>query len=134
MIFLLCFGHLMSFFADDTNLDALGCHSNVIQSGLTNLYYWLYANKPALSVNTTVQFSRNASASCRKSSFPFENPCIDAGTSYYWYLGVFIASKLSFSNNMESVVRRLRAQCGIVSKLRYFLPQKQLVKFCMIEC
>ena len=32
---------------------------------------------------------------------------------------------------MESVVRRLRAQCGIVSKLRHFVPRKQLVKFCM---
>ena len=42
------------------------------------------------------------------------------------YLGILFDNKLSFKYHIEYVRSKLGKQCGIISKLRHFVPRKQL--------
>ena len=42
---------------------------------------------------------------------------------------MFVDSKLYFASHIEEICKRLRTLCGIVAKLRYFLPRRQLILY-----
>ena len=42
------------------------------------------------------------------------------------YLGIMLESKLSFVSRVDYVMKRLGTQGGIISKLRHFVPNKEL--------
>ena len=44
------------------------------------------------------------------------------------YLGLIIDSKLSYRAHISSVTERLGRQCGVISKLRHFVPRYQSMK------
>ena len=45
------------------------------------------------------------------------------------YLGVFLDSKLSFNAQISLVMEKLSRQCGILSKLRHYVPRGVLLDY-----
>ena len=45
------------------------------------------------------------------------------------YLYILVDRKLCFLSDIDYVVRRLNNQCDNVSKLRYYVPRKQLLNY-----
>ena len=45
------------------------------------------------------------------------------------YLGILVDSKLSFQSHIEYIKKRLSKQCGIICKLRHYVPRKQLIDY-----
>ena len=45
------------------------------------------------------------------------------------YLGICVDSKLSFVSHIEYVKKRLGKQCGIISKLRHYVPRHLLMQY-----
>ena len=44
------------------------------------------------------------------------------------YLSVFLDDRLRFMDHSATVLIKLRVQCGMVSKLRHFVPRKLLIR------
>ena len=53
----------INLFADDTNISAIGCNMNQIESDLKEISCWLVANNLSLSFEKHVQMNINTSAS-----------------------------------------------------------------------
>ena len=45
------------------------------------------------------------------------------------YLGILVDNKLSFQSHIDFVKQRLGKQCGIISKLRHYVPRSQLLAY-----
>ena len=45
------------------------------------------------------------------------------------YFGITVDSKFSYRSHIKLVVARLSRQCGIISKLRHFVPRYQLLEY-----
>ena len=45
------------------------------------------------------------------------------------YLGVRLDKKMKFTEHIEDVKKKLAMQCGIVSKLRHYVPKGVLLQF-----
>ena len=45
------------------------------------------------------------------------------------YLGITVDSKFFYRSHIKLVVARLSRQCGIISKLRHFVPRYQLLEY-----
>ena len=43
------------------------------------------------------------------------------------YLGVYVAAKLSFNSHINFIRSKLRKQCGIVSKMRHYVPKTVMI-------
>ena len=113
-------------FADDTNRSSIGCNKNQIESDLKEISCWLVANKLSLNLEKTVQMNINTSASIP--SFTINN-CPVSLKQVFKYLGLRLDSKLSFVANIDYVKKRLGKQCGIISKLRHYVPRKLLLRY-----
>ena len=113
-------------FADDTNISSIGCNKNQIESDLKKLSCWLVANKLSLNLEKTVQMNINTSASIPSFSI---NNCPVSLKQVCKYLGLRLDSKLSFVAHIDYVNKRLGKQCGIISKLRHYVPRKLLIRF-----
>ena len=73
MTYLMSVNHLkLFFFADDTNLTALGQADFLINETIRKLNYWLKANKPIINVDKTVQLNVKSSSSSSM-TFQFNN-------------------------------------------------------------
>ena len=84
---------------------------------------WLNANKLALNLSKTVQMNLKPSAS---NDFFLFNSCPILVKPVCKYLGVYVDNKLSFRSHIEYVKKRLGKQSGIISKLRHFVPKREL--------
>ena len=113
-------------FADDTNLCGLDCSRSDIQTDLDNVASWLNANKLKLNLSKTFQISTKASASSLRFNIASGLINIDHECKY---LGLIIDSKLSYHAHISSVTERLGRQCGVISKLRHFVPRYQLIEY-----
>ena len=63
------------------------------------------------------------------------NPRFDLNNQYVKvdntckYLGVRLDSKLTFKTHISYVVKKLSKQCGIISKLRHYVPRSKLLNY-----
>ena len=111
-------------FADDTNITAIGCSDSEISMDLIKIEKWLIANKLVLNSSKTYQLDfRSAS----KQLFMLNNTAISV-VNMCRFLGVCLDSKFSFQSHIDSVRQRLGKQCSIISKLRHYVPRKQLLR------
>ncbi len=114
-------------FADDTNITGINCSLQSFNDDLIAVTEWLNSNKLSLNFEKTVQVNLNVK---HTSAFPLlaANKIINVELACK-YLGVYIDSKLSFVHHINSVRERLRRQCAIVSKLRYYVPKALLIQY-----
>ena len=115
-------------FADDTNLTAINKDDNSVQGDLQNINNWLIANKLILNMDKTVQMNIRNKNSASKSVFKFDDVFIEV-RNLCKYLGIYVDSKLSFQSHIEYIKKRLSKQCGIICKLRHYVPRKQLIDY-----
>ena len=66
--------------------------------------------------------------SASKSVFKFDDVFIKV-CDLCKYLGIYVDSKLSFQSHIEYIKKRLSKQCGIICKLRHYVPRKQLIDY-----
>ena len=115
-------------FADDTNLTAINKDDNSVQGDQQNINNWLIANKLILNMDKTVQMNIRNKNSASKSVFKFDDVFIEV-RNLCKYLGIYVDSKLSFQSHIEYIKKRLSKQCGIICKLRHYVPRKQLIDY-----
>ena len=115
-------------FADDTNLTAINKDDNSAQEDLQSINNWLIANKLILNMDKTVQMNIRNKNSASKSVFKFDDVSIEV-RNLCKYLGIYVDSKLSFQSHIEYIKKRLSKQCGIICKLRHYVPRKQLIDY-----
>ena len=113
----------MYLFADDKNVCGLDCSRSDVQTDLDNVARWLNANKLKLNLSKTFQISTKASAS----SLRFD--IVSSLINECKYPGLKIDSKLSYHAHISSVTERPGRQCGVISKLRHFVPRYQLIEY-----
>ena len=115
-------------FADDTNITAINRTDEEVQPDLDNLKTWLDANKLILNVQKTVHMKISKRASNDDKYFKFNIQDIHQ-TQCCKYLGMFVDADLSFKSPIEYVRKRLGKQCGIICKLRHYVPRAQLINY-----
>ncbi len=114
-------------FADDTNLWCIGIFRDEIERDLSAISNWLRANKLVPNVEKTVQLNIG-SASSMSELFRLDDQIIKS-VSVFKYLGILLDGKLSFLSHIEYVSKRMSTQCGIISKLRYYVPRNKLILY-----
>ena len=115
-------------FADDTNITAIGCSDAEISMDLIKIEKWLIANKLVLNSSKTYQLDFMDFRSASNQSFMLKNTAISV-VPMCKYLGVCLDSKFSFQSHIDSVRQRLGKLCSIISKLRHYVPRKQLLRY-----
>ena len=123
----------MYHFADDTNLLNVSNSPKQMQKqvniDLKLLYKWLLANKISLNCSKTelIIFQRRGS---NPNNFHFKiklNGLILQTSAYIKYLGVYLDSTLTGKYHCEMLRPKLSRACGMLSKARYYVPQKELI-------
>ena len=112
--------------ADDTNLTSIGCQIIDVQKDMTSLNNWLHANKLVIKLSKTVQMNVKLSASNHLFQL---NSCSINTKPVFKYLGIYIDSKFSFKSHIDFVKKKLSKQCGIVLKLRHYVPRSQMIEY-----
>lgn len=102
---------------------------NQVNIALKLLYNWLLANQISLNCNKTelIIFRRRGG---NPDNFQFKiklNGLILQPSEYIKYLGVYIDSTLSGKYHCEMLRSKLSRACGMLSKARYYVPEKELV-------
>lgn len=120
-------------FADDTALLYIQRHPKALQKRINIdmklLLKWLKANKISLNVAKTeiILFKHKL----KKVNFDFKIK-LDGKRlifqEYVNYLGVLIDKQLSWSYHQERVATSLRQTNGVLSRIRYYLPSRDLRK------
>ena len=77
-------------------------------------------------MDKTVQMNIRNKNSASKSVFKFDDVSIEV-RNLCKYLGIYVDSKSSFQSHIEHIKKRLSKQCGIICKLRHYVPRKQLI-------
>ena len=113
-------------FADDTNISSIGCKSEDIERDLNEIGSWLLANKFSLHLDKAVQLNLRASASNHQYSM---NNCPVIIKQRCKYLGLNLDSELTFKFHIDYVKKRLGKQCGIICKLRHYVPRQLLIRY-----
>ena len=93
------------------------------------LYNWLLTNKISLNCSKTelIIFQRRGG---NPNNFQFKiklNGLILQPSEYIKYLGVYIDSTLSGNYHCKMLRPKLTRACGMLSKARYYVPEKELV-------
>ena len=112
-------------FAGDTCLLGTNCTIEELQGDLPAVSDWLQNNKLTLNIKKTCQINLTLGKSVSSPNFHLNNEILNVLYSCK-YLGVFLDNKLSFKPHIESVLERLGRQCGIVSKLRHYVPRNDI--------
>ena len=107
-------------FADDTNICGLNCSSEEIQADLLKITKWLNANKVKLNISKTFQLNNKTSASSHQFKIEYHYVVMK---NEWKYLGITVDSKFSYRSHIKLVFTRLSGQCGVISKLRHFVPR-----------
>ena len=108
-------------FADDTNIETIGCTKKEIESDLEAINDGLERNKLVLYLEKTVQMNLKALSVdttfyMNSNNIPVKPVCK--------YLGINLARKLSYQSHIDYVKERLSKQCGIVH-----IQQKKLLEY-----
>ena len=109
--------------ADDTNISSVGCKPEDSETDLNEIGSWLLANKFSLILKT-VQINLTASASNQQYSI-----IVRLLLKSCRYLGLKLDSKLKFKFHNDYVKKRLGKQCGIICKLRKYVPRQWLIGY-----
>ena len=110
-------------FADDNNIEAIGCSINDVASDLKNIKDWLTKNMLVLNLEKTIQM--NIKTDNLNPRFDLNNQYVKVDKTCK-YLGVRLHSKLTFNTHISHVVKKLSRQCGIISKFRHYVPRSKL--------
>ena len=120
-------------FADDTNLLNISNSPKQMQKrvniDLKLLYRWLLANKISLNCSKTelIIFPRRGG---NPTNFHFRiklNGHLIRPSDYIKYLGVYIDVNLSGKFHCKILHPKLSRACGMLSKARHYVPEKELV-------
>ncbi len=115
-------------FADDTNLTFNFKNDEQIPNDLNGISVWLNANNLILNLEKTVQLYFGSSASKSNHTFELHSiPIVEQPVCKY--LGVLLDNKLAFQTHIAYVCKKLSTQCGIISKLRRYVPRRSLTQY-----
>ena len=127
-----CLQCLPRFFADDTALLITGKTLKVIQFQanleLSNVLQWMNAN--SLILNAAKSEALVVLPYVRKSEPPVT---FEIGKDFFQssisakYLGVTIDNHLSFNQHITLLENKVARSVGVISKLRFYLPQSSLI-------
>ena len=121
-------------FADDTNLlfpaKKLGTIESVTNHELRLLVQWLRSNKLSLNETKTelIIFRSPWNHLPREPDIGINNYKLKLH-SHVKYLGILIDELLSWNKQIEYICTKLARKNGILSKLRYFVPKKQVYQY-----
>ena len=115
------------FFADHTNISCQTSIYEDYQLDLTNISSWLCSNKLTLNSDKTtlINFTKARRASNLSSDildFTFQPK------AFCKYLGVIVDDKLIFFHHLQNVQPKLGRHCGVISKMRHYVPRSILLK------
>ena len=123
-------------FADDTNITFPGCTfaelEQATNSELTNLYSWLKANKLSLNIAKTefmVIGSRQKflAENCSELNIQLDNQPISR-VEHAKSLGLIIDDRLSWSNHISELCRKISSSIGALSRIRPLISQSTAVQ------
>ena len=113
-------------FADDTNITRLNCSVQSFNQDLEAINK-LFSNKLFLNMDKTVQVSVSLKRASNQQLFNNSIPLKIEGSCKY--LGVYVDAKLSFNSHINFKRSKLRKQCGIVSKMRHYVPKTVMIDY-----
>lgn len=122
-------------YADDTtllcNLDSKCNNLTVtdkINTELSRVYVWLTVNKLSLNIDKTkyMLFYKPNRKNIPKVEPSIANKNLDQ-VSCFNFLGVNIDSALSWKSHINKISSKIAKSCGIISKLKHFLPKQILM-------
>ena len=123
-------------FADDTNITVPGCTFAELEqasnSELTNLYSWLKANKLSLNIAKTefmVIGSRQKflAENCSELNIQLDNQPIST-VEHAKSLGLIIDDRLSWSNHISELCRKISSAIGALRRIRPLISQSTAVQ------
>ena len=123
-------------FADDTNITVPGCTFAELEQAtnfeLTNLYSWLKANKLSLNIAKTefmVVSSRQKflAENCSELNIRLDNQPISR-VEHAKSLGLIIDDRLSWSNYIKELCRKISSAIGALRRIRSLVSQSTAVK------
>ena len=114
-------------FADDTNVTGLNCSVESFNQDLEAINKWLFLNKLSLNMDKTVQVSVSLNSASNQQLFINSIPLKIEGSRKY--LGVYVDAKLSFNSHNNFIRSKLRKQCGIVLKMRHYVPKTVMIDY-----
>ena len=117
-------------FADDTNISCQTSIYEEYQLDLTKISSWLCSNKLTLNSDKTnlINFTKERSAS--NLSFDILDFTFQP-KPFRKYLGVIVDEKLNFFHPIQNVQSKLGRHCGVISKMRHYVPRSILLKYYM---
>ena len=115
----------IALFADDKSIMKTGKGNCNMQSGLDKICDWFNYNK--LSINTT-KCETMSFGSNYQNTLTVHNEVISRNT-FCKYLGVYIEWKLTFTDHINYVVKKLNKFCGLIYRGRDIYPIKCLMSF-----
>lgn len=121
-------------FADDTALfyPHLNIQSIVqdIESDLASLTNYFNGNLLSLNLSKTKYMVFH---SPRKKIFSYPDPCVGnlriEKVSSFKYLGLHLDSCLSWNNHIQQVSNKVSSLCGLMKRVRSFVPNEALLRF-----
>ena len=123
-------------FADDANITVPGCTfaelEQATNSELTNLYSWLKANKLSLNIAKTefmVVSSRQKflAENCSELNIRLDNQPISR-VEHAKSLGLIIDDRLSWSNYIKELCRKISSAIGALRRIRSLVSQSTAVQ------
>ena len=90
------------------------------------LNQWLNSHKLVLNIDRTLQPNVETTASLIRFQFNSSNVKIEPVCKI---LGVLVDTKLGFCSHTDLVKTKLNKQCGIVAKLRHYVPTTELLQY-----
>ena len=113
-------------FADDTNIFFKDKHIDTLHitatTELNKFCDWFSANKLSLNVNKTNYMIFNNSRSIRWDKDVYMNGSLVNQVTTTKFLGVHIDDRLTWRNHISIISKKISMNCGILSKLKHFLP------------
>ncbi|KAJ8044616.1 RNA-directed DNA polymerase from mobile element jockey [Holothuria leucospilota] len=115
-------------FADDTNIFFTDNDSNLektVNDELCRFYKWFVSNKLSLNVDKTNYMVFNKGRNNYNFNISMNNkPLLNVHCTKF--LGVYIDDKLSWKDHVQYVSAQISKGIGILSKLKFTLPQRAL--------
>ncbi len=120
-------------FADDTNIfyssNSLHDLHDVISNDLPHYFTWFSRNKLSLNVGKTnyIIFSKHK---CEEFNIIINGDALKRAECVK-FLGVYIDSKLSWSEHINYISKKVARSTGVLSKLKHLLP-KTFLEHCIL--
>ena len=123
-------------FVDDTNITFPGCTfaelEQATNSELTNLYSWLKANKLSLNIAKTEFMGIGSrqkfhAENCSQLNIQLDNQPISR-VEHAKSLGLIIDDRLSCSNHISELCRKISSEVGALRRIRPLISQSTAVQ------